>query len=78
LRVSTKRLHTTGDLVRHGIPLTVRCRACGHEAALRGMMLDRLCKERDWDRDLPSVRRRLRCGQCGARKVEMLPHGEQR
>jgi hypothetical protein len=76
--VSTKRLHTIGDLVRHSIPLTVRCRACGHGAALRGMELDRLCKERDWDRDLPSVRRRLRCGRRRARQVEMLPYGEQR
>jgi len=77
-RVSTKRLHTTGDLSRHGIPLTVRCTGCGHEAELRGMALDQLCKARDWDRDLRSVRRRLKCGRCGSRKVEMLPHGEQR
>jgi len=76
--VSAKRLHTTGDLVRHSIPLTVRCRGCGHEAALRGMELDRVCKQRVWDRDLPSVGRRLRCGQYGARQVEMLPHGDQR
>jgi len=77
-RVSTKRLHTTGDLSRHGIPLTVRCTGCGHEATLRGMVLDQLCKARNWDRGPSSVRRRLKCGQCGSRKVEMLPHGEQR
>jgi hypothetical protein len=72
--VSTKRLHTTGDLSRHGIPLTVRCTACGHEATLRGMVLDQLCKAGSWDRDLSSVRRRLKCGQRGSRRVEMLPH----
>ena len=77
-RVSTKRLHTTGDLTRHGIPWTVRCTGCGHEAELRGMALDQLCKARHWDRDLSSVRRRLKCGQFGSRSVEMLPHGEQR
>ena len=77
-QVSTKRLHTTGDLVRHGIPLTVRCKACGHIAELRGMAVDKLCRERDWDRDLTSVRRRLRCGNCSGRRIEMLPHGEQR
>jgi len=78
VRVSTKRLHTTGDLSRHGIPLTVRCTGCGHEATLRGMVLDQLCKARSWDRDLSRVRRRLKCGQCGSRRVEMLPPGEQR
>jgi len=76
--VSTKRLQTTGDLMRHGIPLSVRCKACGHEATLRGLALDQVCKARDWDRDLISVRRRLKCGQCGSRRVEMLPHGEPR
>jgi len=77
-RMSTKRLHTTGDLTRHGIPLSVRCKACGHEAALKGMDLDKFCRERDLSRDLPEVRRRLRCGKCGSRRVEMQPHGEQR
>jgi len=56
----------------------VRCKACGRVAELRGMALDKLCRKRDWDRDLTSVRRRLRCGQCGSRRVEMLPYGEQR
>lgn len=76
--MSTKRLHTTGDLMRHGIPLSVRCKACGHEAALFGIALEQLCKVRDWDRDLTSVRRRLKCSKCGSKRVEMLPHGEQR
>jgi hypothetical protein len=42
------------------------------------MVLDQLCKTRNWDGDLSSVRRRLKRGQCGSRKVEMLPHGDQR
>ena len=42
------------------------------------MVLDQLCEARNWDRDLSSVSRRLKCGQCGSKSVEMLPHGEQR
>jgi len=63
-----KRSHTTGDQVRQGIPLAARCKAFGHEAALKGTVVDQLCMVTDLKRYLASLRRRLRCSQFDARR----------
>jgi len=63
-----KRRHTTGDPIRQVIPSAARCKAFGHEAALKGTVVDQLCMVTDLKRYLASLRRRLRCSQCGARR----------
>jgi hypothetical protein len=65
--MANKRTDTVGDLVRHSIPLLVRCGACRHERLFRTA-------------ELASRRRnsyatrwealKFRCGSCGSRRVK--------
>ena len=57
-----------GDAVRDRAPLWAFCETCGHSAHVEPAVLaDRL----GYDFPVPQLRRRLRCGRCGGRSVDV-------
>jgi hypothetical protein len=65
--MANKRTDTIGDLVRHSIPLLVRCEACGHEKLFRAAAIET-------GRRNPYATRwqalRFRCAAYGSRQVK--------
>lgn len=72
--MSSKRLDSISDFVRHGYDLRVDCRACGKITIMSAFELrDRLHRQRK-SMQLDAVAARLRC-TCGQKDVRVGPTG---
>ena len=69
--MSTKHIDTAADVVRFGASLKIECGECGSARTLTGAETVRLFGAQA----LSAIRRRSKCGRCGAKKagVTILP-----
>ena len=58
--MSTKHVHTTSELLRFGLKLTIECGHCGSTNILAGTELAKFPARTG----LKSLQSRLRCNQC--------------
>lgn len=71
--MSSKRLDSLGNYLRHGYRLRVDCLGCRKVAILQPLVLLETCRKRGWGHQLHEVERRLKCGSCGSRNVRVGP-----
>ncbi len=57
-----------GDAVRDRLPLWAHCEACGHTALLEAAAV---AGKVGYDTTIVGLRGRLRCRECGSRKVDV-------
>lgn len=79
--MGSKRFVSTRDLGRHGCNMHVQCQNCDHRGELTPWALEEHAKKdrrRYWmasPTELRILARRLRCSQCGSRRVDWGPMG---
>lgn len=73
VRVSSIRLHTLNDFVRHGITVQVFCTACGHRQDLHPEHLQATCVNRSLPIHLRRLERHFRCSRCRAKCAQLYP-----
>jgi len=71
--MSSKRLETIADFVRHRYRLRVDCLACGRVVVLEPLPILELCQARGWPYRLAVLEPRLVCAECGSRRVRCGP-----
>jgi hypothetical protein len=67
--MGSKRLDAISDYARHGYDLRVACSECAHVGVLNARELTQLCIRRGWSRDMRLLLPRLKCRNCGSRRV---------
>lgn len=71
--MSSKRLDSLGDYLRHHYRLRLECHACRRVVIQDPLYILNLCQKRGWGHQIHHVERRLRCGECGSRDVRLGP-----
>jgi hypothetical protein len=71
--MSSKRLDSLGDYLRHSYRLRVDCQGCRKVAILQPLVLLETYRKRGWGNQLHEVERRLKCESCGSRDVRVGP-----
>lgn len=71
--MSSKRLDSISDYHRRGFNLQVTCLECRHSVVLDSLALSQACVSANRTRDMGNVQRRLRCAECGGRRVRCGP-----
>ena len=64
--VSSRRLDSLTDLIRHGLELRVEC-ACGRVVIMNSIQLAAQCRARGTPQSLLVLTRHLKCTRCGRR-----------
>jgi hypothetical protein len=65
--MSTKHVHTAGDLVRFKTALKIECTGCGNSRTLSGFDVVKLFGTQD----LRRLQHRFKCSLCGAREASL-------
>jgi hypothetical protein len=70
-RMVRHKLDSVNDFARKGYNLRITCQGCGHvvDASATTMMQDLI--RRRCSRSIYVLERRLKCGECGARKARI-------
>lgn len=71
--MGSKRLESLSDYHRHGYRVRIDCMACRRVVILAPLPLLETCRKRGWKPSREVLERRLRCGDCGARKARLGP-----
>lgn len=71
--MGSKRLDSAGDYLRHGYRVRIDCLGCGRTMILAPLTLLEQCRQRGWGHSMAEIERRLKCGDCGGRKVRIGP-----
>lgn len=71
--MSSKRLDSTGDYLRHGYKLRIDCLGCKRVVVMDPLKLLEQCRQRAWPHQIASIERRLKCSGCGAKTVRVGP-----
>lgn len=71
--MSSKRLDSLGDYLRHHYRLRIECRGCNRVVIEEPLAMLDMCRKRGWSHQMAQVERRLRCGRCGCREISLGP-----
>lgn len=71
--MSSKRLDSLGDYLRHRYKVRVDCLGCRKVVILQPIVLLEQCRRRGWSHQMHEVAGRLKCGSCGSREVRIGP-----
>lgn len=71
--MSSKRLDSLGDYLRHRYRLRIECRGCNRVVIAEPLTLLDLCRKRGWSHQIGQVEPKLRCGDCGSKEVRLGP-----
>lgn len=71
--MGSKRLDKISDYRRHGYDLRVKCLHCQRVVIIDPTELIHLCAAQGKSQMTDAVIRRLRCAECGSRRIELSP-----
>jgi hypothetical protein len=71
--MANRRLLDLADYMRARVGVQVLCLQCGHKGVLNPTTLLMQCVRSQKGYRMFEVQRRLRCAECGARKVKVIP-----
>lgn len=71
--MSSKRLDSAADYLRHGYRLRIDCLGCKRVVIMEPLPLLEICRARSWPYQIGAIERRLRCSVCGGRTVRLGP-----
>ena len=75
--MSSKRLESLGDYLRHGYRIRLECLSCNRVVIKPVVPLLRMCRERGVSHRLVLLEKQLRCSKCGLRDVRIGPAFEE-
>lgn len=71
--MSSKRLDSLGDYVRHGYRVRLDCSMCKRTVIQSPQSMIQVCQQRKVSYQIASVQRHLKCSQCGSRNIQVGP-----
>ncbi len=71
--MSSKRLDKISDYRRHGYHLRIKCLHCKRNVIIDPAEIMHICLSQGKSQMTDAVIRRLRCAECGSRRIELSP-----